>query len=196
MDWVKTNWFDNPSVAALDTGQGGALNFVSGWEQRAVTDFFSALERNGASNPEIRKWRFNAITNYSFSDESRLRGFGVGGGVRYQDPVFIGFRGKDDPANPGGALIADVTRPTFGPSETEFDFWLSYERRIFQDRINMKLQLNVRNAFTGDKLIPIRAQQGDIYSQYPAFDHYRGVDYQLFRIAAPRTIELRSTFTF
>jgi hypothetical protein len=45
-------------------------------------------------------------------------------------------------------------------------------------------------------LIPIQAQQVDVYSQYPAFDQYKGVNYQLFRIAAPRTIQLRATFTF
>ena len=59
-----------------------------------------------------------------------------------------------------------------------------------------KLQLNIRNAFTNDKLIPIRSQPVDVYSQYPAFDGYKASGYMLYRIAAPRTIELRSTFEF
>jgi len=194
--WVRTNWFSKPAVAALSTGEGGSLDPVSGWEQRAVTDFLSAQERNGASNPQIREWRVNAITNYSFSKTSRLKGVGAGGGVRYQDNVFIGYRGKPNPANPAGSYIADITKPQFGPSELEFDFWLSYQRRVFSDRVLWKLQLNVRNAFTNDELIPIQAQQVDIYSKYPAFDANKASGYRLYRIAAPRTIELRSTFKF
>lgn len=59
-----------------------------------------------------------------------------------------------------------------------------------------KLQLNIRNAFTNDELISIQAQLVDVYSKYPAFDGYKASGYRLYRIAAPRTIELRSTFKF
>lgn len=194
--WVKEHWFDNPAVAALRVDEGtGLLSTVGGWEDRAVTNFISAQERNGASNPEIREWRANAITNYKFS-EGRLKGFGVGGGVRFQDRPFLGYFGKENPADPSGPFIADVTEPLYGPTETNFDVWISYERRIFNDKVLMKLQLNVRNAFTGDELIPIKAQQADLYSQYSAFDHYKDSGYMLYRIAAPRTVELRATFKF
>jgi hypothetical protein len=194
--WVKANWFDNPSVASLNTGEGGSLDTVAGWEQRAVTDFISAQERSGASNPEIREWRANAITNYAFSNESKLRGFGVGGGVRYQDEVFLGYLGKPNPANPTGPYIADVSKPVMGPTETDFDFWFSYHRRVFNDKALMKVQLNIRNAFTDDELVPMKAQQVDAYSKYPAFDGHKATDYMLYRIAPPRTIELRTTFVF
>jgi hypothetical protein len=40
--------------------------------------------QEGAAAPEIREWRYNFITNYSFS-EGRLKGFGVGGSYRWQD---------------------------------------------------------------------------------------------------------------
>jgi hypothetical protein len=196
VDWVEEHWFKNPTVAAISTGEGGALDPVSGWEQRAVTDFQSAQERDGASNPEIRRWRFNAVTNYLFPRDTVLRGWGVGGGVRFQDHVFLGYKGKPNPGNPGGTYIADITQPQFGPTQTDFDFWVSYQRKIYHDKVLMKLQLNIRNAFTGDKLIPIQAQQVDDYSKYSAFDSYASTGYMLYRIAAPRTIELRSTFNF
>ena len=125
-----------------------------------------------------------------------MGGVGVGGGLRFQDRVFLGYLGKPNPADPAGALIADPTRPILGPTETNFDFWASYRRRILGDKVSLKLQLNVRNAFVDDKLIPIRAQQAEVYSKYPAFDHYKATGYQLFRIAAPRTIQLTATFGF
>jgi hypothetical protein len=93
-------------------------------------------------------------------------------------------------------LIADPTKPIMGPTETEYDFWASYRRRLFADKVSLKLQLNIRNAFTNEDLIPIRAQQADVYSKYPAFDHYKTTNYQLYRIAAPRTIQLTATFGF
>ena len=193
--WAKTNWFDKSSVGSLITGAGGTLDPVSGWIDRAITDFSSLQERDGASNPQIREWRMNAITNYSFPRTSRLKGVGVGGGIRFQDNVFLGYSGKPNPSLPT-TYIADVKKPQFGPSETEFDFWSSYERRILNDKVLWKLQLNIRNAFTNDELIPIQAQLVDVYSKYPAFDGYKASGYRLYRIAAPRTIELRSTFKF
>lgn len=195
--WVKKNWFDNPSVAALrlDPTGTGLLSTIAGWEDRAVTNFISAQERNGASNPEIREWRVNAVTNYTFS-RGRLKGVGLGGGTRFQDRPFLGYSGKANPADPTGPLIADVAKPLYGPTQTDFDFWISYERLLFAKKVSMKLQLNIRNAFTHNELIPIKAQQADLYSDYAAFDHYEATGYQLYRIAAPRTLELRATFKF
>ncbi len=196
VQWVKTNWIDNPAISSLIVGTGGVLNTVGGWEQRAITGFQNVLEEDGASNPNIRKWRVNMVTNYSFPNSSRFKGFGVGGGLRFQDEIFLGYRGKTNPADPTGSLIADVTQPIMGPTETDFDVWLSYRRPIFDDKVMMRIQLNVRNLFSGDELIPIRAQQTEVYSKYSAFDHYADAGYQVYRIAAPRTIQLRATFEF
>lgn len=196
VDWVQKNWFNNPAIRALRVGAGGTLDTLGGWEQRAITGFRNVQETNGASNFQVRKWRANAITNYTFPGTSKLRGFGVGGGARFQDRIFLGYQGKVNPADTGGALIADPTRPIMGPTETEFDFWTSYRRRIFSDKVSLKLQLNIRNALTNDELVPIRAQQAEVYSKYAAFDHYKATNYQLFRIAAPRTVQLTATFGF
>jgi hypothetical protein len=196
VDWVQKNWFSNPRIRALRVGAGGTLDTLGGWEQRAVTGFRNVQETNGASNFQIRRWRANAITNYTFPSTSRLRGVGFGGGLRFQDRIFLGYQGKTNPADPGGALIADPTKPIMGPTETEFDFWASYRRRLFADKVSLKLQLNLRNAFTNEDLIPIRAQQADVYSKYPAFDHYKATNYQLYRIAAPRTIQFTATFGY
>ena len=194
--WVEQHWFANPAIRALRVGVGGVLETLGGWEQRAITGFRNAQETDGASNHNIRKWRANLVTNYTFRTGSRLKGFGVGGGVRFQDRIFLGYLGKANPADPNGSLIADPAHPIMGPTETDFDCWVSYRRRILNEKVMLKVQLNVRNVFSDDELIPIRAQQADVYSQYPAFDHYKSTNYQLFRIAAPRTFQLRATFNF
>jgi hypothetical protein len=115
--------------------------------------------------------------------------------MRFQDKIFLGYAGKVNPADPTGAYISDVSSPIMGPTETDFDVWISY-KRMLTEKILLKLQLNVRNVFSGDELVPIRAQQADIYSQYSAFDHYKASGYMLYRIAPPRTITMRATFEF
>jgi hypothetical protein len=195
VEWVKENWFNNPAIRDLRVGVGGQLDTIGGWEQRAVTGFINVLEADGASNPNIREWRANLVTNYTFARDSRFKGFGVGGAVRFQDEIFLGYAGKQNPADPAGSLIADVTQPIMGPTETDYDAWISYEYPFGTDKL-LRLQLNIRNIFAKDELIPIRAQPADIYSKYSAFDHYAPYAYQLYRIGAPRTISLRATIEF
>lgn len=195
VEWVKANWFDNPAISALRVGVGGQLDTIGGWEQRAVTGFLNVLEADGASNPNVRKWRANLVTNYTFPKESRFSGFGFGGAVRFQDRIFLGYAGKENPADPAGSLISDVTKPIMGPTETDYDAWISYRRRVGDDMM-LKVQLNIRNVFAKDELIPFRAQQAPLYEQHSAFDHYRDHGYMIYRIGAPRTISLRATLEF
>ncbi len=111
------------------------------------------LQQNAAA-PEIRKWRYNITSNYTFHGDTFLKGVGVGGSYRWQDKVIIGY-----PVIPGTAGQAnfDLSKPYYGPSEDAIDLWVSYERRLSQ-KVNWKVQLNVRNAFAKDGLIPISVQ--------------------------------------
>lgn len=102
---------------------------------------------------ELRKWRYNFVTNYSFT-EGRLKGFGVGGAYRWQDKVVLGYPVFTDPK---GFAAYDLTKPYYGPSEAGMDLWLSYERRLTR-KLNWRIQLNVRNAFERDGLIPITVE--------------------------------------
>ena len=60
-------------------------------------------------------------------------------------------------AGTGGLANLDLSKPFYGPSEDAIDLWASYERKITK-KIYWKIQLNVRNAFAKDKLIPISVQ--------------------------------------
>lgn len=110
--------------------------------------------QEGAAAPEIRKWRYNLITNYTFGKETFLRGFGVGGGYRWQDKVVIGY-----PVVAVSPTVSsfDLSKPYYGPSEHSIDLWTSYQRKITK-KIDWKIQLNVRNAFAKDGLIPISVE--------------------------------------
>lgn len=114
---------------------------------------YNRLKLNeGAAVPELRKWRFNLIANYSFRTGA-MKGVSVGGSYRWQDKVAIGY-----PLIPNGAEYSfDLANPVYGPSEDFVDLWAGYERKL-GEKINWKIQLNIRNAFAKEGLIPISVQ--------------------------------------
>ncbi len=132
---------------------------------------------NDSNVAELRPWRFNLISNYSF-DEGKFAGLNVGGSLRWQDEIVVGYPVVGDG---NGNNIFDVDNPYFGSSETNFDFWAGYSMEL-RDGIDWRIQLNVRNAFTSDELIPVTVQPDGS----PATS----------RIAPPRSITLTNTFTF
>ena len=134
---------------------------------------------NGAPVVELREWRYNLVTNYKFS-EGPLRGIGVGGATRWMSENAAGFPVIRD--SDTGDLREDVTNPFEGPAEQYWDFWVSYERPLMDGKVDWKLQLNIKNAFTGDDFVPILFQPDGSIAQ--------------IRILDPRRISLRSTFSF
>jgi outer membrane receptor protein involved in Fe transport len=119
----------------------------------------STFAQEGTRTDELRKWSFRAVTNYSFSDElfdGRLKGFGLGGAVRWAAAPLLGYAGKTISVGGTTLAISDVTRPYYGDTEAIFDGWLSYSRML-GPRINWKLQLNVRNLGVGNSLKPLAA---------------------------------------
>lgn len=139
----------------------------------------SVLAQNDAPLvSEIREWRWNLATNYDFS-EGRFKGFGVGGGARWQDDVAIGYAVKNDPEL-GETL--DTDNPYFGGTELNLDLWLSYSRRLFSDKVDWKVQLNIRNLEDDNDLVPTFANpNGEIAG---------------WRIKEPRSFVLTNTFSF
>jgi outer membrane receptor protein involved in Fe transport len=108
---------------------------------------------------EIRKWRFNIITNYNFDRKSFAKGWSVGGAVRFQSPEAIGYPTMNSSTL---GLVPDVTNPYYGPSETLVDAWLGYERR-FQN-FTWSVKFTVNNLFNNDKLIPVKEDPDQVIS--------------------------------
>lgn len=157
------NALRNTAAGDLRIWWGGAGNETTLYQWRANigSEYAQRKLQEGTKVPELREWRVNAITNYTFS-EGRFKGFGVGGAVRWEDDVIIGYSPfiRDD-----GEISFDLENPYRGPTETHFDFWVSYDRKL-TDKIDWSIQLNVRNAFEGDDLIPVTTQPDGTVATY------------------------------
>jgi outer membrane receptor protein involved in Fe transport len=104
----------------------------------------------GQAAPEVRPWRFNVVSTYSFS-EGLLKGSYAGGGYRWQDKQVLGYQlnaAKDN---------LDANKPIHGASEGLLDFWAGYTRKL-TDKVEWNIQLNLRNVFKKARLVPISVQ--------------------------------------
>jgi len=173
----------NSALAGLPTGADAAALTVAQRADQISSNLNRTLLKEGQTNPEVRQWRFNLINNYSWS-EGMLKGWFVGGAVRWQDKAAIGYAIKTVTDALGTSYFEDITRPYYGPAETNYDVWVGDTRKLKlgSKSVNWKVQLNVRNLGVGNKLIPVAANPDGSYGTY--------------RIAEPQTITLTNTFEF
>ncbi len=121
------------------------------WTNGALSAYYTALSKENTVSTELRKWRWNAVTNYTFTD-GKLKGFGVGGAARWQDKVSTGYpliRNDFD------ALVPDLANPYTGDTSLNGDIWFSYKTKVSGDKLPLKLQLNLQNFFGDDDPIAV-----------------------------------------
>lgn len=164
------------AAGALPLGIGTNNNLRDDWGT-TVNEVQKVVLLDGAPRPELRRWRFNAVTTYSFN-RGLLNGVRIGGAYRWQDKSAIGFpvRILSD-----GTPIADVKNPFFGAAETNVDGWIGYSRKL-SHQILWNVQLNVKNIGKGDRLVAVSTQpDGTMDSP---------------RIVAPQAWSLTTSFEF
>jgi hypothetical protein len=149
------HWYGETTYSSeQDTLGGRVMAAVYGPYQNLIA-------ANGQGVNELRKWHFNFVTNYRFSD-SWLKNVNVGGAVRWQDRAAIGYFPKFQAD--AGIWVTDVSKPIYSPSEVNYDAWLGYERKLGR-RFLWAIQLNVRDLFARNKLIPIMANPDGTVAQ-------------------------------
>jgi len=152
---IVTHDLNNTPAGDLRIWWGGAGNTTTllTWNQTIGANWSLIQLKEGTDADEIREWRFNVVSNYTFTD-GRLKGFNIGGSYRWEDDIVIGYPlvSGDD-----GRTTYDLANPYKGPSESNIDLWVGYARKL-NDKVDWRIQLNVRNAFGDDELIPLSTQ--------------------------------------
>lgn len=137
---------------------GGAGNETAlyQWNLNIGSEYAARHLQEGTNVPELREWRVNAISNYDFT-EGRLKGVSVGAALRWQSDIVIGYKPIPDPTS-ADKILFDIANPYKGPAETDIDMWVGYGRKILGDKVDWRVQLNVRSLGKGNDLIPITTQ--------------------------------------
>jgi outer membrane receptor protein involved in Fe transport len=151
------------------------------WFRDRFIPLVSLTARDGTKTGEQREWRFTGVSNYEFL-EGRLKGVEFGGAIRWEDEAATGYVTTFDPNAEVAIPFADTSRPFLDDGLFSGDLWAAYSRKIWDNRIDWRIQLNIRNAF-GDN--------GDI----PVVTNPNG-EVAVIRIPNPRTIYLSNSFRF
>jgi hypothetical protein len=172
---------DDPSDDVYDT-----QDLLRSRDDNVIRVIARNTANEGLPMREIREWRWNLVTNYSFNgpnwDDTWLSGFAVGAGVRWQDDSSIGSGLKDVDFEDGAITVPDLDNLYIGPSETNIDAWITYSTKFLYDT-NLRLQLRVRNLNSGS---------GDFIPVYTNPDG----EIALWRIGPRRWFELSARIRF
>lgn len=122
---------------------------------------FNAL--NGQITSEQAKWSANIFANYTFARESMLKGWSAGAGARWKDKAAIGYPARIETVTPATGTpftrtVVDITHPYYAKDSFAIDAVVTYRRKVWNDKINWKVQLNANNIIAEDGAIPIRTQ--------------------------------------
>lgn len=179
--WVEDRWefYQGPAGLVRLWGPwyspGETIRGKFGREMMGPYNLYTMQE--GADVPELRPWRFGAVVNYTFT-EGRLKGLNVGGSYRWADEIIIGYGVLVDGE---GNESYDINAPIKGDAETNLDLWAGYQTML-TDKIEWRVQLNLRNVGQDNDLIPITANPDGTPAAY--------------RIQNEMTWSLTNTFSF
>lgn len=187
--------FANAWVANVRAKDNGALingqrnpvqsatlgTFLAQYDGEHTTFIRTSAAQSGVSTAEVRKWRANVVTRYEFP-RGLLRGVSVGGALRWQDKVGIGYPNLS--LTPNTQYIPDIAHPLYGPRDTQVDLSLGYKNRfkLSGSVVTWSIGVNVRNLTAKDTLIPIAANPDGSWAT--------------FRIPPERTWSVANSFGF
>ena len=174
-----TNEYHNGPMGDLRQWGGGAITSTArlSWNSNFYSKYLLMKLQEGTYSSELRRWRYNVVTNYRF-DEGVLNGFNVGLGYRWQDKIALGYPVKQiDPST----ITFDLDNPYYGPTQDAIDLWIGYTRKL-TSKIDWRVQLNVRNVGDGNDLVPLSVQHDGTVAAWG--------------IAPSQTWTLTNTFSF
>jgi hypothetical protein len=134
-------------------GPGGDANARQNWNGYADGDLKARLAEQGTVVPENRLWHINVISNYDFK-EGRFRGWNIGGAARYQSAATLAYT----PIQGTNFISYDLSAPFRDKAQIDVDLWVGYNRKLFSDKINWGIKLNVANVGVGNSLLPVTVQ--------------------------------------
>jgi hypothetical protein len=147
---LGTPFSSGATSSGYNATNSAATNFAGNVD--APMAVFRALI--GRPLPQVREYSAKFNTKYNLagiSDNKILKNISVGGSLRWSSKGSIGFYGlgydpsKDLTLAANKILQLDTNRPIYSPAETYVDLFVSYNTKLFHDKVRARFQLNVKN---------------------------------------------------
>ncbi len=113
-------------------------------ENQIVRD---AVADEGTTSRGLTRNKANFWANYSFAKNGALRGWSAGGGMRYRGPALIQY----------STTRPETRKPIYGNDYLLVDAKLGYGFRTRFQKMDVRVQLNVRNVFNETDVVLTRA---------------------------------------
>jgi hypothetical protein len=175
-DFMATveHWLTTTDAGLLPIGTtllppAGAYNAKYFWDNYVYNPYLALLADQGQMAPELPPWTFNLITTYNFN-RGPLKGYFIGGGVRMEAGRIEGYHYA-----PTTGLL-DVTNPWVGPADYFYDLWFGYQHKIFNNKIDWRIQVNLHNVGEKTHLIPASYEPDGTYALERIYD---GMSWQI-----------------
>lgn len=141
---------------------------------------FNAI-RNSPSANFASNWTLNLIQSYDFAKQGALNGFSIGGSMNARGKAINGF--AVDSKN-----VLDPSKPYHSPAYANFGAWITYKRKIIRNRIDWRIQLNIRNVFDRNTIYPLISVD--------TRDGRNTPDVAVYTLKEPRTFQVTNSFRF
>jgi hypothetical protein len=186
---VSSSFDLNPADPSARAQADTDATYIEQQANSAERTYLDEVAIEGVSTNRNGKYALNAVTSYRFARDSRLKGWSVGGNMRWRSANIVGYERLLVNGLPTG--IKDRSRPLKGKEYWDVGAMVAYERRMFRT-IDWRLQLNVENLFGWRKprLVSI---DYDTEGVYGAANTLVPIRWELRR---PRNCVLTSTFNF
>lgn len=139
-----------PEWQGLAANGATVANRIADIENTLVN--FAAIKNSPSSN-FASQWTLNLIQSYDVAREATiagvpLNGFSLGGSMNARGKAINGFAVDSK-------LVLDPTSPYTSPAYATFGAWITYKRKLFKNRVDWRLQLNVRNVLDQNTVYPL-----------------------------------------
>ncbi len=150
--WWEVGGSQTQLAPGVDAGNVAPRNFYTG---NIDAPYKLAITNSGKPRPQTREWRANLTTNYKLAglgvDSKWLKNMSVGGTVRWEDQATVGFLAGTPDAD-GVVRKLDGNKPIYDKARYYADVMVSYNMKLFNDRVSARFQLNVRDIFENGRL--------------------------------------------
>ena len=152
------------------TGGGSPQNYFLGSVEQPVN---IAIANQGKVKTQGREYTANMTTRYQlaglFPDHKWLKSVAVGGSYRWASKAIIGYLGAA-PDPDGVVRKLDTNKPVHDKATGNVDLLLTYNTRLFSNKIRANFQLNIRNATENGRLQGVGVNPDGRFWQYRIID--------------------------